>query len=186
MGREDIAREEAGARDEFRERRERALKALREVADAEIDIDFLIGAKGQRQTPIDSDWPDFAGVPRDSEDAVTYGVTPSTVLTHNANEFITYDAELELLVPAVRSTLGSLLDRLTLRAAEPFRQTIDQMMEPVRTIAINCLLWNIEPEDAARVFGTSVETIDFLVELALHELAGVVEFRMPPPAPEAP
>lgn len=90
---------------------------------------------------------------------------------------------LESFETGAMRVLHRLARRMAPAASEAFRQSLEQMMEPVRTIAVTTLVQGWSHEAAAQQLGCSVETVDFMVELALSNLEGLVEFHLPRPRP---
>jgi hypothetical protein len=140
----------------------------------EVDVDDLIGAKGEKQTPTDDEVRHFGPDPTDPG-----YISPNGNLVNNANSQVFPNDPLRGLSEDgpedLRQVTGSLLSRLvTRKAAEavmPLQYAVDALREPLRTVAINCLYWELDSAEAARACGTSVETIEFLTELALDQLA---------------
>ena len=141
----------------------------------EIDVDDLVGAKGERLEPIAEDWLyEFS-----SDPASPHYETPNMVLVGNAEEFpeIPFyrdNPEEQTWAMATEQILGRLASRKVAVAIEPLKMAVNGLREPVRTVAINCLYLGASSEDAARCFGTSVETIEFLTDIALDQLAAHV------------
>jgi hypothetical protein len=90
---------------------------------------------------------------------------------------------LESFETGAMRVLHRLARRMAPAASEAFRKSLEQMMEPVRTIAVTTLVQGWSHEAAAQQLGCSVETVDFMVEVALSHLEGLVEFHLPRPRP---
>jgi hypothetical protein len=145
----------------------------------EVDVDDLIGAKGEKQTPTDDEVRHFGPDPTDPG-----YISPNGNLVNNADsEEFPFDMDIGWFAPAVQddgpeqlrkiteSLLGRLAARKAAEAVMPLQYAVDALREPLRTVAINCLYLDVDSAKAARAFGTSVETIEFLTELALDQLA---------------
>lgn len=153
----------------------------------EIDVEGLMGTKGAKLSPTIVDYqlnhpePDFT-------------ITPNHRLTVNSDRraFPLYNDQDNWYTAAVQeegqaellAVTAGILGRLAARktvadralpapmgAVEPLQQAIDELREPLRTVAINRLYYGVAPDEAARCFGTSVETIEFLTEVALDQVA---------------
>ena len=160
-----------------------------ESQDFEIDVYDLMGFRGEILESRPEDWPkEFS----DDPDDPNY-LSPNMALTQNSEDFPELDlfndneGELELATERLLTRLKEHTDQrvdsslasadepeIARRAkltAEPLKQVVNKFREPIRTVAINCLYLDTTPEKAARAFGTSVETIDFLTQVALDQLA---------------
>lgn len=154
----------------------------------EIDVLDLMGMRGEVQPTISEDWRDF---PRDPNDP-NY-LSPNMTIVQHGYEFPDLDLWLDNegeFEHATQNLLGRLaqhtvpaeadknrVDRpawLVDELKEPLKAAVDGLREPVRTVAINCLYLDFTPEHVARATGTPVEAVDFLIQVALDQLAIVV------------
>lgn len=151
-----------------------------DARDESIDVADLIGAKGVKREPNKEDWYDWEHMDQEPN------LKPNPLTVETALEFLqdheTYE---EYWETGAINILHMLARRQGPAAADSFRFTVDQLMEPVRTVAVNCLFMEEPREAVARRLETSVETIDFLIEIALSHLEQLVEFhpaRVRPPS----
>lgn len=73
--------------------------------------------------------------------------------------------------------LGKLAARNAEEALVPIGKAVDELREPLRTVAIYCLYFDNGAEDTARSLGISVEAVEFLSDVALDILACHVNFK---------
>lgn len=151
----------------------------------EIDARDLLGLKGHVQET--GPWDVIPGSPPDPSEP--HYISWNMALTLNSSEFpdcaIFQDdpEELRNATSRILAELGNYplrpgddnrgMDReLDLDAAiDPLREAVDCLREPVRTVAINCLyMHDTSREETARVLGLSVETVQFLVDVAFDYL----------------
>lgn len=133
-----------------------------------IDVNDLIGGKSQSLQPLPEDWPeDFSSDPSHPN-----YLSPNQNLTYNAREFPGWleEADPDECLRCSERLLGRLARRKAAEAWEPLKHALDGLREPIHTVAINCLFLGVDTEKAARAFGTSVETIEFLTDIALDQL----------------
>lgn len=156
-----------------------------------IDVNNLIGANGTRLVPNDEDlW--FR-----RQDQRAHSEPNSVLLGEVYNLYSCAEADASHDDYLDQDYLGArrdfelgaadILQRLAARlaplAADVFKDRLDQLTEPVRSVGIACLMLHMRREAVARRLQTSVETVDFLVEVALSHLEPLVEFRSPRPMP---
>jgi hypothetical protein len=174
---ENINTDMSRDRQDYRERRERfaELMSILPVEPLEIDVDDLIGAKGKQGglTPAE----------RDEEREMPYdeGLAPTlkSNLTSNSAEFLTTFNFHEHFMRGGETILTHLLPRIVDDNQDSLAEIVDRMTEPVRTVAINCFYLGCDYETAARQLGTSIETIDFLAEVALDHVYQAIQVREP-------
>jgi DNA-directed RNA polymerase specialized sigma24 family protein len=142
-----------------------------------LDVDELVGAKGERRQPTEDDWRAWRDFGRSSI------YEPNALIVSEVANLYEEDEDDPGARRAFQYGAARILSRLALRlapvAADAFRDCLDQLIEPVRTVSISCLILGIDHETVAGRLGTSVETIDFLVEVALSHLEPLVEIRSP-------
>jgi hypothetical protein len=141
-----------------------------------LDVADLIGSKGTTLEPSDDDWGSYREAGGKDE-----ALEPNAEITYSASLFL-YDADSGggddgMYEAGAAKILKLLADRAAERASKSFRETLDQLMEPVRTVGICYLYHELPREEIARRLTISVETVDFLAEVALSHLDQLVEFR---------
>jgi len=134
-----------------------------------IDVNDLIGASGRppHQTPE---------ARRDLEHSMR-SIGESSEINRNAEmtantvdpEWIFKDEDGSYSECPER-LLGHILERKGEEVVKQMQQALIDLREPIRTVAINCLYLGATPEQAADAFGTSIETIIFLTDVALDQL----------------
>jgi hypothetical protein len=76
----------------------------------------------------------------------------------------------------LKPLLGKLAAHTALEAVEPITKAMDELREPIRTVAINCLVFDKGVEEVASTFGLSLQTVEFLCDVALDLLASHIHF----------
>ena len=135
-----------------------------------IDVDDLIGATGEKLQPTPADRVEVMfGDPTTPE----YYLAKSRI-TDGASDYLSDTYLEEQYLEDTERVLGKLTTRMAEQFVEPMKQTIRNMREPLRTIAVSCIFQDEDPESIARALSTSVETIDFLTQVALDVLAASI------------
>jgi hypothetical protein len=152
-----------------------------------LDVNDLVGADGVRLVPNHEDLQQWRALHQRPD------FEPNALLlaeVHNLYAYAEDQRDEEGYLGARRDfelgaadILRQLADRLAPVAANVFRERLDQLMEPVRSVGIACLMLHMEHQAVARHLQTSVETVAFLVEVALSHLEPLVEFRSTRPVP---
>jgi DNA-directed RNA polymerase specialized sigma24 family protein len=151
--------------EEFVELRE---QNVRQPKRSVIDIDGMIGATGEQLSPLDADWDPRWG--RNETDPDYY--SPGMNFTENAAAYSdpeTYEPEIH--IAGAERALRMVAAEKAADASEQIRQAVTAMPEPVRTVAVNRIILGASPESLARGLNTSVETVEFLTQMAVSLLA---------------
>jgi hypothetical protein len=144
---------------------------------------FVEAAKDPTQTP-ELDVLDLLGARGQSISTTGPGIDPESAKDgwsiNNAAVRAAYDTDDGPFPEIVSEQIGQedhlrliepLLAKLAMRKAPeaigPIGRAFDQLREPVRTVAITNLYWNLGAEETARVFGISAEMVTLLSDLAL-------------------
>ncbi|HVX20776.1 MAG TPA: hypothetical protein VHB02_05465 [Acidimicrobiales bacterium] len=159
----------------------------------EIDVDDLIGAKGEKLEPTPEMLVGLGPDPRHPE---APELTPnSIVVVRGRPDSFPHDpdnAELdgppaddhvdwgsrEHLQEVTARIAGRMVTRKAGVLVEPLMQAASELREPLRTVAIAHLYNSHSTEEIARSLGTSVETIEFLAELALDQIAARIRVEL--------
>jgi hypothetical protein len=131
-----------------------------------VDVNRLVGADAKRLEPTTEDCQLAGGldpvIDRSVESLTAHAWPP--------------DSENREL--GARRILEQLAERKAPEAAATFQRAISQLIEPVRTVAVSYFYGGaISVEATARQLHTSVETVEFLTEVALMYLEPLVEFK---------
>jgi hypothetical protein len=143
----------------------------------EIDVDDMIGAKGRKLEPTSDMWPDDLSPDDDwtpNEGAVRNGAAKDGIeFPGYIEEGWGHEGHFEQIAPL----LSKLLARKADDAVKFLGKAVDRLREPVRTVAINHLYLDQDAEHTARCLGTSIETVVFLADIALDQLAEHISFE---------
>jgi hypothetical protein len=133
-----------------------------------MDVADLIGAKGDKLQPTEAD-----RVTRTFSDVASPSdfYWAKSRITDDAGDFLGDVYLDEFYLECTQRVLGKLVTRKAEQFCEPLKQAVRSMREPLRTIAVSTIFQDEDPDSIARALSTSVETIDFLTQVALDFLA---------------
>lgn len=150
-------------------------RAFSEQRPIEIDVDDMIGAKGHRLDALNE-----ALGSGDLEEGWSHNSLAVTEGAVNDGEpFPALQEEAfghEGLVEQMQPLLGRLAAHRAEQALEPIGRAMHELREPIRTVTINHLFLNETAERTARRLGTSIETVEFLADVALDLLSSHISF----------
>jgi len=144
-----------------------------------LDVLDMMGAKGRSLEPPS---PADSGLSAQSiEDGITANSSIVSLghsqyeIDRNPTPFPVYIEEMEDTeghAKFVESLIGKLASRKAREAIAPLGKAVDELREPIRTVAIACLYtpYNSK-EEVAHAFGVPLELVEWLCDVALDSLA---------------